>query len=103
MAKVFVVNNGGHDYTDAMQYGTVVFCTTGVIDRTDTSTMFRELSDALANANPDDYLLITSLCSLCCIATGILADRFGKINFLMYDCGKYNVRTVTFESWYEGV
>lgn len=100
MPKVFVVNNGGHDYTEAMAFGELVFCTKGSLDRNDTAQMFRELTDALEDARMDDYLLITSLASLCCIATGILADRWGRVNFLLFDGKHYIAKSVMFDSWY---
>lgn len=103
MANVYIANNGGHDYSEAEAFGTLVFCTTGSINKADIAQMFRELTDALEGANPDDYLLITSLTSLCSVATGILADRFGKVNFLIYEGGKYLTKTVVFESYYEGM
>jgi hypothetical protein len=102
MPNVYIANNGGHDYTEAEAFGKLVFCTTGSINKTDLAQMFRELTDALRDANPDDYLLITSLTSLCSVATGILADRFGTVNFLIYDGGRYLTKTVVFESFYGG-
>ena len=98
MAKVYIVNNGGHDYSGAQNFGELVFCTKGNIDRSDTAQMFRDLSAAFVEADVDDYLLITSLTSLCCVATGMLADRFGKVNFLLFESGHYIPRTVVFES-----
>jgi hypothetical protein len=102
MAKVYIVNNGGHDYSGAEVFGDLVFCSRGTFDRTDTAMMFRELSTSLEQAEIGDYLLLTSLCTLCSIATGILVDRFGKVNFLLYEAGHYTVRTVMFDSWYTG-
>lgn len=95
--KVFIVNNGGHDYSDATRYGELVFCTEGNVRKDDFSQMFRELSEALDQAEAQDYLLLTSLTSLCSIATGILADRFGEVHFLLFHNGRYDVHSVIFD------
>lgn len=96
MSKVYILNNGGHDYSAAQEFGSPVICTEGVVDKKDTAQMFRLLSDALEYAQETDYILITSLTSLCCIAVGIMADRFGKVNLLIYEGGRYLPRTIVF-------
>ncbi len=97
MRKVFVLNNGGHNYDDAERFGQVVFCSDAVIAKTDTSQMFRELSEAMLDANRDDYILVSSLASFCMIAAGIMAARFGEVHLLIYDKGKYVERDVMFD------
>lgn len=97
MPKVYIVNNGGHDYEDATRFGELIFCTERVIKRDNTSQMFRELSDAMADAEPKDYILISSLTSLVAIATGIMAARFGEVHFLIYENGHYISRDVIFD------
>ena len=87
--KIFVVSNGGHDYSDAERFGDIVFCTQEVIRKDDIAQMYRELSDALFDAKPDDLLLVSSLTSLCAVASAILADRFGEVHFLLFKDGQY--------------
>lgn len=102
MPKVYVLNHSGHDYTPANKYGDIVFCTSGVIDKNDVASMFRELNHAMKDAQEDDFIVVGSLASMCSVATGIMADRFGRVNFLLYDRGDYLARTVVFDSIYEG-
>lgn len=87
--KVFIVNNGGHDYSDARRFGELIFCTDSVIRKDDVSQMYRELSVALSEATADDYLLVSSLTSLCMVASAILADRFGELHLLLFKDGQY--------------
>lgn len=96
--KVFVVSNGGHDYSDAARFGEVVFCTDQLIRKDDIAQMYRVLHDALKHAAPGDYLLVGSLTSLCVVAAAILADRFGEIHLLVYENGKYTSRDLILES-----
>lgn len=95
--QVFIVNNGGHDYSGAEMFGDLVFCTKSVIRKDDTAQMFRELSESLSWARRDDYLLVSSLTSLCMIAAGIMADKFGEIHLLLYKDGQYVARDILFE------
>lgn len=95
---VYVPNRGAHDYEDAKQYGELVFLTSGVVERYRTNTIYRELMVGMADAQADDYLLVSSLSILNSIISGILARQFGKINFLLFRDGKYLLRTVNIDS-----
>ncbi len=87
--KVFIVSNGGHDYSDAARYGEIVFCTDEVIKKDDVAQMYRVISESLNDAEADDFLLISSLTSLCTVAAAILAARFGELHLLLYKEGQY--------------
>lgn len=90
--KVFIVNNGGHDYSDAERFGEIVFCTQAVIRKDDVAQMFREIDEALSWANRDDYILVSSLTSMCMVAAGIFAEKFGELHLLLYKDGQYVAR-----------
>lgn len=94
MKKVYILNDGGHCYDDAARFGEITFCSDHLIGRWDVSQMYRELNQALADANADDYLVISSLTTMCSVATAILADRFGEVHFLIFKDGKYIERTL---------
>ncbi len=94
--KVYIVNNGGHDYSDAEKFGDIVFCTEGALAKDDISQMYREMDSALMDAKATDLILITSLASLCAVAAAIMADRFGEVHFLIYHNGKYQERDLVF-------
>lgn len=96
MAKVYVVNNGGHDYSDAERFGEVVFCTDAFIRRDDTGLMYRALHEALKDAEPEDYLMMSSLTSMCVVASGILVEKFGQLNMLILHNQQYTARKVVF-------
>lgn len=96
--KVYVVSNGGHDYSDAQRFGEVVFCTEGVIRKDDTAQMYREIHASMSDASSEDFILVSSLCSLCMIAAGIFADRFGELHLLIFKDGQYIHRDIILES-----
>ena len=97
MPKVFIVSDGGHDYSDAERFGELVYCTEGVIRKDDIAQMYRELNSKLALAEPGDYLLISSLTSLCSVAAAILGFQFGEVHFLLYKDGQYVSRDLILE------
>jgi hypothetical protein len=94
--KVFIVSNGGHDYSDAERFGDIVFCTEGMIRKDNISQMYREIHEAMRNASACDYILVSSLTSMCMVAAGILADRFGEIHLLLFKDGQYVERDLIF-------
>jgi len=87
--KVYITNDGGHDYSDAKRFGELVWCTEGSLDKEDTAQMYRELGDALYDSMPEDYLLLTSLTTLCSIACAIFALKHGQLHLLLYKGGVY--------------
>ncbi len=96
--KVFVPNKGTHDYTKAWDFGDLVFCTTGEISRTDLATMQAEMATAMNDADEDDYILLTSLASLCAVACGMFSAKFGRLNILLYERGQYVERHLDFDT-----
>lgn len=98
MKRVYIPNNGGHNYTDAERFGQVVFCTEGTVNKWDIAQMFRQMEDALIDARPDDYILLSSLTSLCCVATAVMANKFGEVHFLLFKDGQYVERDLMLEN-----
>lgn len=98
MLRVYVLNRGPHDYEHAEQFGELVFCTEGLLDRDDTSQMYRELLEAMQDSQQDDYILLTSLTSLCSIACSIFTYKHGRLNLLIYKDGTYIQRTLVFNN-----
>lgn len=103
MAKVYITNKGGHDYSAAEKFGELVFCTKGSLPRFNTAQMFRELSQAMKDSSPDDYILITSLASLNSVACALFAHKHGRLNLLLWQPdegskGKYVERTILFDN-----
>jgi len=101
MKKVFVVNRGCHDHSDAERFGELVFLSEGAINRYAVSNMYREFVKHLWDSNEDDFLLITGLSVMSSLACSIFARMHGRINLLLYKAsrtpevdGHYVERTV---------
>lgn len=91
-SNVYVVNKGPHSYVDAEQFGQLVYCTDGQLDKFDTAQMFREVSDAMRDSLETDYILLTSLTSLCSVACAIFAAKHKRLNLLIHKGDGYVVR-----------
>jgi len=96
--RVYVPNKGIHDYSAAYKYGDLIFCTEGFINRKDILTMASTLNKAMEDAREDDYIMMTSLASLCSLACAIFAERFQCLNLLIFEDGEYIDRTIEFKS-----
>lgn len=94
MRKVFVVNQSGHDYTEAQRFGQVVFLSRGSTNRYATNLMYRNFAAILQNSSPDDYLLVTGLSAMNMIAASIMTYLHGKVNMLLFKQGTYLERTI---------
>jgi len=95
---VYVVNKGPHDYSPAKEFGELIYLTQGTLSKYDVGQMYRECQPVLADSVPEDYILITSLTTLCTVACGIFAHLHGRLNLLIYKGNKYVVRTVVFNN-----
>lgn len=84
MPLIYIPNRGPHNYAEAERFGDLVYCTTGSLDKFDTAEMFRELSDAMFDSQPEDFILLTSLTSLCSIACAIFAAKHQRVNLLIH-------------------
>ena len=105
--KVFIVNKGGHNHTDAERFGELVFLTEGNINRYSVNSMYRRFSTFLKNSDPDDYILITGLSVMSSVACSIFSHLHGKLNLLLYKTtrgkkeGYYVERTIMLEALLE--
>jgi hypothetical protein len=97
--RVYCVNRGPHDYSAAGAFGELVYCTDGTLDKFDIAQMCRELSESLKDSEECDYILLTSLTSLCSVACAVFASKHGCLNLLIYrpDYG-YVARNVVFNN-----
>lgn len=97
MTRVYVVNRGGHDYSAAERFGELVYCSDGEMDKWDINQMYRQMSQALEDSVPEDYILLTSLTSLCSVACAVFAARHGRLNLLIFKDGAYVARTLVMD------
>lgn len=95
---IFVPNRGPYDYSDALRFGKLRFLTEGTIKRFNTNTLYRVFVEGMDDAREGDYLLVASLPILNIIATGIMVEKFGRANLLLFNRDHYLERTIIFGS-----
>ena len=108
MKKVFVINRGCHDLSDAERFGELVFLSEGSINRYAVSNMYREFVQHLKESTKEDFLLITGLSVMSSLACAIFSRMHGRINLLLYKAsrmseveGHYVERTVMIDELLE--
>jgi hypothetical protein len=97
--KVFVVNKGAHDHTDAERFGEIVYLSIGKMQRYATSKMYREFVEKMKHSSDEDYILLTGLSVMSSIACAIYARKHGRLRLLLFKVplgnkGYYVVREI---------
>lgn len=92
---VYIVNKSSHDFSDAKRFGQLVYITEGNVNPFNVNKMVRQIKESFATARPHDYILVTSLTVLCCAACAVFAEKFGRLNLLLFKDGKYIERKIT--------
>lgn len=94
--KIYILSDNGHDYTDAMRFGTLVKLQVPSYAKHDVARIFTELKEGMREANEDDLIVVSHLSSHVAIATGIMVEWYGKVNLLIYRKDKYEEKNVVF-------
>lgn len=84
MPKVFIINKSGHDFSSARKYGELIYLTEGLLASYKSTLHYRQLADKMKDAKPDDYILITSIASVNCIAGWIVGTLGFPLNMLIH-------------------
>lgn len=97
--NVYVINRSSHDFSDAKRFGDLVFLSQGNINRFATNKIARFFAPMIDSSKPDDYILITGLTVMTCIATGMFAYKHGRLNLLIHRANHtYAERRMVFDS-----
>lgn len=89
MRRVYILGDGGHDYTDARRFGELHFISIPVEMKWEISAVYDLLREELMESSEDDLLLISNLASHLAIATAIMVEWYGRVNFLLYRNNTY--------------
>jgi hypothetical protein len=96
--KVYIVNRGGHDNSDAERFGEIVYLSEGLMNRYATTQIYRQFASILKNSHPGDFILVTGLSVMTAIACSIFSRKHGELNLLLFksssDGGRYVERSL---------
>lgn len=92
MPKVYIINDSGHDYTEAEKYGELVYLTRGKVPSYAITQHYRVFAEKMKDATPEDYILVTSLASMNAICGWIIGTLGFPLNLLLFKEDTYVVR-----------
>jgi hypothetical protein len=96
MPKVYVINKGSHDFHEALRFGELHFLSEGPVSKFAVSKIYREFAMALRESAPTDYILLTGLTTMSCIACACFSFLHrGKLNLLLFKNGRYVERNLS--------
>ena len=84
MSKVFIINDGGHDYSQAQTFGKLIVMTQGSINRFHLTKMVRTFSEFLGSSSEDDYLLFGGPALMAAVACSVFATKHKRLNLLIW-------------------
>lgn len=91
---VFIMNDGGHDYSDAIRFGSLHFLNISRKAKWDIARLYTEITEGMEEANRDDLILVSGLTTHCCVATALMIERFGCVNYLIFKEDKYEEKNL---------
>ena len=95
--KVYVTNNKDYDLSGAAVYGDIeVIYPSKPPNIFNTSSHAFHIREALKDAQSSDYLLISGSMLLVILAWGVLYEKFGFVNVLLFDVrtSEYTARVI---------
>ena len=96
--KVFILGDGGHDYSDAERFGDLTLIDIPPTVKWDMSAVYDILKRELKDSTADDFIIISHMTSICCIATAIMVEWYGKVNYLTFYKGRYSEKTISLDN-----
>lgn len=82
--RVYIVNDSGHDFRGAEQFGELVIMSDGEIQKFKLAQMRRKLAHHLDDSHPDDLIMHTGPNVMCSMACSIFAVKHGHLNLLLF-------------------
>ncbi len=94
---VWIINDGGHDYSKAEVHGRMVPMTTGGINPFSPDRLMVNLASRLRNATEEDFAIVGGSPMLNGIVMSMWLERFDKMKCLVWSNKKerYEIVTVT--------
>jgi hypothetical protein len=100
MPTVYIPNKSGHDFEPAKKFGELVFLSEGESNPYEVGKIYREFASVLKDSKPNDYIVISGLQVMNCVASAIMSRLHGRVNWLQWYAQKgiYKSRTVMIDN-----
>jgi len=86
---VWIVNEGGHDYSAAETFGNLIPVTVGAINPFNPDRIMVNVREIFKLARADDWVLISGNQMLCMVVFAMWLERFGTANILQWSTKKH--------------
>lgn len=95
---VWIVQETGHNFDAAKQFGRLRIINNTTLNRFDVDKMVSIIENALEESAPKDFILISGLTIMNCLACAIFAHKHSTLNLLLYNTKTqlYVPRVLTF-------
>ena len=84
MAKVYIINHSGHDFSAAEKFGELVVMTRGTVDKFRLTEMLRIFTPFIEESTKGDFILQSGPSVIACIACSAFAAKHGRLNLLIW-------------------
>ena len=88
MSKVYIPNSGGHDYSTAERFGSLVLMSEGIIDKFSTTQMLRQFQTAMEGSEEEDFIIQAGPTVMLAVACSIFASKHHRLNLLIWRYGE---------------
>lgn len=82
---VWVANYSGHPYDDAERFGEIKFLTRGYVPLGNLDRLLYEIVEIVSKTEENDWLLLSGLSIISCIAATAWMLRHSRVKLLHYD------------------
>ena len=100
MRQVLILNKSSHDFSEAKEFGELVYLTEGKLDRFAVNSIYRTVEQAIMDSDKRDYIVPCSLNILNIVVCSMFVARHNRLNLLIYNGfkKKYLERNILFSS-----
>jgi len=85
---VWIINEGGHDYSEAEKFGNLIPVTVGAINPFNPDRIMINVRSIFELAKVDDWILISGNQMVCMVMFAMWIERFGSANILQWSTKK---------------
>ena len=82
--NVFIINDSGHDFAPAEEYGTLVRMSEGTVEKFNLTEMLRMFQPFIDSSGPEDYLVQSGPAVMSAIACAAYSAKHGRLNLLLW-------------------
>jgi len=88
--KVFILNDSGHDFSPAKEFGELIVLSENTVQKYNLTEMLRLFSPIIEDSTPEDFILQSGPAIMNSVACAAFAAKHGMLNLLIWKADKRN-------------